>query len=225
MTERKTTTRKPRTTRTKKVEEVKEEVVKVEETKVEESVDVAAILKELEELKKQVAQKEVVKVEETKKPATNRRRQKLPQIDQDELIATISRVEGTLFYKSSKTMQETTWSKYGDVQYLPFGEIMSMKASQPRFIDDAWLIIDDEEVIDFYGLNDKYDTLFEIDNLEDYLTYSDAKTLEKDIATFPQGLKHSLGVAAKKLINEGEGKLDSVAKRNVLEKQLKIFLD
>lgn len=221
MTERKTTTRKPRT-RTKKVEEVKE-VVKVEEPKVETNQPtVEELQKQLLELQKALAEKDVAPVVQEVKSNRRKARKELPNIPLNELIPVVSRNEGELFYKSTKTQQETYWKHYGDLQYLSFDEILNLRASQPRFIDDAWIVIDDEEVIEFLGLGDKYDQFFHIEDMDAYILNSTVDELKKEISVLPAGIKTSIGVAAKRLVEEDV--LDSRGKILALEDKLGICL-
>lgn len=198
---------KPKTTRTKKVE-------KSEPTTEE-------LMKQIAELQKALLEQKAQPIEEAK-PNRRKVRKELPKIDLNELIPVISRNEGELFYKSTKTQQEVFWKAYGDLQHITFDEILNMRASQPRFIDDAWVVVDDDEVIEYLGLADKYDQFFHIEDMDAYLLNNTLDELKKEIPVLPSGLKTSIGVAAKRLVESEE--LYHMGKIKLLEDKLGICL-
>lgn len=199
---------KPKTTRAKKVE-------KNEPTTEE-------LMKQIAELQKALTESKAEPVKEVK-PANRRIRQALPDIPLTDRIPVVSRTEGSLFYKSTKTQQETTWSEYGELQYLTYEELLNMKSTQKGFIYDALVVIEDEEVEEALGLTALYDKIFHIDNIDSYILNTKLDDLKKEILGLPRGLKTSIGVAAKKLIDNNE--LDSRGKILMLEETLKIKLD
>jgi hypothetical protein len=160
---------------------------------------------------------EEVKVAEAKKPT----RIKRVEIDHNELIACRNAVDGSLIYISDQTRQKYLWDAYGRVQYLPMGELMTMQGSQPRFLNDVWLIIDDEEAAQYLGLTKLYESLVELENLDSFFNLP-IKQMEEILPKLPKGLKTTVATRARKLVEDKS--LDSGNKIRLLEDMLNIEL-
>jgi len=166
--------------------------------------------------------KEVPEVTETKdeKPTSKQRKQKL-QIDRNELVPCRNATDGQLIYKSKKTSEIVTWSDYGDVEFIEVGELLTMKASQPKFLTDVWLVIDDEEVVEYLNLQEVYKNLADIDDIESLFAKSPTELREITVK-LPKGLKETVATKARKMIESGD--LYDTRKINVLEQTLNIDL-
>lgn len=173
--------------------------------------------KEVVEVVEVVEAVEEVKVTEAKKPT----RIKRIEIDHNELIACRNAVDGSLIYISDQTRQKYLWDAYGRVQYLPMGELMTMQGSQPRFLNDVWLIIDDEEAAQYLGLTKLYESLVELENLDSFFNLP-IKQMEEILPKLPKGLKTTVATRARKLIEDKS--LDSGNKIRLLEDMLNIEL-
>ncbi len=183
MTTQKTTTRKPRTTKT--VKPVEEVVEKVEVTQVVEDVTI----------------KEEVKVEE--KPKRNTRKS-IATVDLNDLVPVVALIDSVIFV-ADNTKAEYEWDSKGDIQYITYGELISMKGRQKRFLEEMWLYIDDEEVVEALNLTSLYEKYDEIKSLEDYLSqFTTNHELKQVLTPLPNGIKKSLGRQAAQLIQDGE---------------------
>lgn len=163
---------------------------------------------------------EVVEAQEEKVAETPKRKQKV-EIDRNELVLCRNVTDGQLIYKSRKTGLTTIWMNYGDVEYLDVGELLTMKASQPKFLTDVWLAIDDEEIVEFLGLKHIYKNLADIEDIDTFFSKSPTEIREIAIK-LPKGLKETVGTRARKLIESGE--LYDNRKISILEETLKIDL-
>lgn len=172
--------------------------------------------KKVETVETETAEVEAPVVEKAK-PA----RAKRVEIDRDELIACRNAVDGSLIYISDQTRQKYNWDSYGRVQYITMGELMVMQGSQPRFLDDVWLIIDDEEAAQYLGLTKRYESLVGLEDLDAFFDLS-LKEIEEILPKLPNGLKTTVATRARKLIQEK--KLDSGNKIRLLEEKLNIEL-
>ncbi|RKJ73015.1 hypothetical protein D7X33_20965 [Butyricicoccus sp. 1XD8-22] len=183
MTTQKTNTRKPRTTKT--VKPVEEVVEKVEVTQVVEDVTI----------------KEEVKVEE--KPKKNTRKS-IATVDLNDLVPVVALIDSVIFV-ADNTKAEYEWDSKGDIQYITYGELISMKGRQKRFLEEMWLYIDDEEVVEALNLTSLYEKYDEIKSLEDYLSqFTTNHELKQVLTPLPNGIKKSLGRQAAQLIQDGE---------------------
>ena len=163
-----------------------------------------------------------VKVEQTQQEQINTKQEiRKKQIDRDLMVACRNVTDGRLTYISKKTGLQTRWSNYGDIEYLDVAELMTMKASQPKFLTEPWLVIEDDDVIEFLGLKHLYQKLVDVDDLESFFNQSHTE-MEKILDRAPNGVKESIATRARKMVEEGT--LYDNRKIHVLEEKLKIDL-
>ena len=113
---------------------------------------------------------------------------KKKDIDRFEPIPVMNVTNGQLVYISKKTGAEWIWSEYGDVEYLEFQEILTMKSGQRRFFDEPFLIILDEDAVEYVGLTKMYEKLVDLQSLDKVITLDQA-SFEKVMETSPKGIK------------------------------------
>lgn len=162
---------------------------------------------------------EEVKVAETPaKPS----RKSIATIDLNDLVPVVSLVDSVIFVADS-TKAEYEWDSKGDVLYITYGELISMKGRQKRFLDEMWVYIDDEEVVRALNLTSLYEKYDEIKSLEEYLNiHATNYELKEVLQKLPSSIKKSLGRQAAQLIEEGS--LDGHQKIKALEESLGVDL-
>lgn len=129
---------------------------------------------------------------------------------------------GTLVYVSKKTGAEYILEGYGATEIFDVGELITMKSSSPRILNEPWLLIEDDDVIDYLRLRDVYDRIsVPLDNIDSFFDKPVSKMRDAlDVA--PNGIKFLIASRAKTLMNEGV--LDSVKKIKLIEDVLQIEL-
>lgn len=157
-------------------------------------------------------------VEEVKVKPT---RAKRVEIDRSEMIPCRSVTNGTLVYISDRTRAKYLWSEYGVVQYIDMGELLDMRASQPKLLNDVFIVIDDEEASQYLGLTQKYESLVDIDNIDTFFTKTEIE-MSKILPKLPNGVKQSIAAHARKLIDDGT--LGDLNKIRILDDHLKTDL-
>lgn len=164
----------------------------------------------------------VEKVEENtvETPQPVNKPKKRLEINRDELIPCRCSMS-SLIYVSKRTSEKFEWSEYGDVQYITLGELITMKSTQPRFLKEGWLIVDDEEAIEQLGLSKFYGNLFEIDDIDEFFGLSESE-IERILKNMPRGFKNTVAIFARERIESGE--LDSNRKIKLLEDLLDVDL-
>jgi hypothetical protein len=148
-------------------------------------------------------------------------RKKKVEIDRNELVLCRNVTDGQLIYKSRKTGLTTLWMNYGDTEYLDVAELLTMKSSQPKFLNDVWLVVDDDVVVEFLGLKHIYKDLVDVDDIDSFFDKTPAE-IEKALVKLPKGLKDTVGTRARKLVESGD--LYDNRKISVIEDNLKIGL-
>lgn len=153
-------------------------------------------------------------------PTTPARPKKRVEINRDDLIVCRT-TQTNLVYISKRTSEKFEWAEFGDVQYITLGELISMKSTQPRFLKEGWLIVDDEEAIEQLGLAKMYGNIFEIDDIAEFLE-KDEYEIERILTNMPRGFKNSIAQFAREKVESGE--LDSRGKIKLLERLLDVDL-
>ncbi|AZV43720.1 hypothetical protein BAOM_3111 [Peribacillus asahii] len=167
---------------------------------------------------KPVQTEEVVETVEVKEEKQVKRKK---QVDLDILVSCRNVTDGLLVYVSKKTGLETIWSEYDAEEMLTVGELLTMKASQPKFLKEPWLIIDDEDVAEHLGLTKMYEDLVEIEDLDEFFE-SPVSEMEQVLTKLPKGLKETVSIRARKKIEDET--LYDTRKIRLLEDKLKIDL-
>lgn len=173
--------------------------------------------------KKSTTKQKVEKVEETvvKETEVKPQRKSKKQLDRDELVTCRNTRNGSLIYISKKTGIETVWEGFGATEELTIGELMTMKSSQPAFLKNGWLVIEDEDVLDYLKIKKIEDEYLDLDDLDAFFE-KNVDEMSKALDVFPQGIKETIATHARKLIEEE--KLDSNRVIRLLEDKLKIDL-
>jgi hypothetical protein len=131
-------------------------------------------------------------------------RRKAIQIDRNEMIPCRSVVNGQLTYISARTGLTYIWNDFGVTEYLEYGELLSMRASQPKFLTKPWIVVDDEEAVStIAGLKELYGKIVDIgeDNLEDFFK-KDPKKIEEIIGKVPKGIQDLIASKAREMLEK-----------------------
>ena len=200
------------------------------ETESQESLDLEAIKKQmLEELKEQARKEveaEMKKVsqeapedpeKEDVKPVPKRGR-RLPTIDRFEQIPVMNVTFGNLIYRSRKTGMETKWAEYGDIEYLEFQELITMKSGSRKFFEEPFILILDDEVVQYFGMEEEYKAIDE-DMITNCLKlpFEEFKTFITDV---PRGVQATVVQMVRNKVKKGE--FDSLRVIKFLEDKFQI---
>lgn len=123
---------------------------------------------------------------------------------------------GSLTYQS-KRMQGVNyeWDEFGSEQYIDLAELQSMRASNPRFFEENWILINDDEVLEFLHADKFYTSVKTIEDIYGLLESSSAD-IDKKVTGLSNSLKGTIAFLARKDIDRG--KLDSNACIRALER-------
>lgn len=165
--------------------ESQEEVVEaVTQDKV---VNMEAMMEEMKaeielKLRTEMELKVRAEMEEEAKKSTSKK-----EIDRHRMIPVMNMTNGKLVYASKKSGAVWKWESYGDVDEIEFHEIQTMRTSAKMFISDPMIMILDEEVVSYMGLDAFYKTLLELEEL-DKIFQMPNKDFEDLIEKAPRGI-------------------------------------
>jgi hypothetical protein len=162
---------------------------------------------EVTEPKVEVAKEEVNTVSEAKE-----RNQRKADIPNSYEIPVRSNVSGGLTYVSRKNKGlEFHWDHTGDVEYIEYSELISMRNTQRKFFENNWIVIEDSD----YTADEVYRALsvqkfyeFGLNSIDDVFTLSE-DSLKELAAKASKGLKDNIILRARSLYNDGSDLFDS----------------
>ncbi|MDH6674428.1 hypothetical protein M2277_005120 [Paenibacillus sp. LBL] len=129
-------------------------------------------------------------------------------IDRDEWVTIMNYTTGRTRYTSRKTGTEVTFSEFGQTDEIQVGELITMKNAHPRYLREPWLVILDEEVVEFLGLQEVYENLIITDNLEEIFKMS-GDQFKEVLMKAPKGMAQTIVSKATELIENK--RLDSIS--------------
>lgn len=191
-------------------------MAKKEETK---KVEKTEEIKATKEVKSEPKTKEVK--EEAKQEEKPQERKKAVNIELHELIEVRSVNKGGLTYKSPKTGVVYRWEECGNIEYLEFAELMTMKSAKPRFLNEPFIVIDDVDVVEKLGLTKLYDEMYDVNDIDNFFDLSVTK-MSKLLETMPNGIKTLIGDKAVSMIKDES--LYDIRKIKLIEESVKIDL-
>ncbi len=197
-------------------EQIKTELINDFNYKVEDLEDV-----KYQDLKKKLKQeqdkvKDVGIEKEKSEPEKPKRKVKL-----DDVVSVMNTTTGKVLYRSKKTGAEWVLTEYGDTDQIEVSELVTMKNAHPRYLKEPWLLILDDDVVDYLGLSKLYNNVLDPDELDELFKISNNK-FEKMLKNAPRGMRQLIvGTAKQKLEN---GTFDSIKKKTLIEETYGIEL-
>lgn len=172
--------------------------------------------------KKSTAKKEVVEQEsvETSEVKETVRKQK-KKLNRDDLIVVMNNTAGRLAHGSRKTGQEWLFTEYGQTDEMELSELVTLNNSSPAMLREPWLLILDDEAVEYLGLKKLYENVLTEDEMEEFFN-SDLEQMEKLLDKLPKGMKELIAGLAKKKVEDNT--LDSISKIKLIEEKLKVTL-
>lgn len=118
--------------------------------------DTETILEQISSSVSEVAPSDIKEVK------AERAEQKIPL---DEEIPCLSMTFGGLTWVSPKTNAHYRWNDIGDVEYIPFGELIALNNTKREFLFKPLFIIQDSRVVEYFRLTNTYEQVAQIHQL------------------------------------------------------------
>ena len=153
---------------------------------------------------------------------------KKKNIPTDYMIPVKSGVQGILVYVSKKTYgDEVEWRSYGDVEYIEYGELVSMRNTSKSFFENNWIFFDDsddytaQELYEMLKVDKYYKNTVLGEDLDSVFEMT-PEEIEKNITPLSKGVKETIALSARTKIESGD--LDSNKRIKALESALNVEL-
>ena len=156
------------------------------------------------------------KVDEVK-PEPKKEKKKL---DKDDYVEIMNNTSGKYGY-IGRSGFSVSMSEYGDVVEIPFGELRRMKAENPTHINNAYIIILDDDAVEQLYLGNLYHNIFTRDEVEVLLQNPDK--LEVALKTMPINMRETVGSIAIQRLKDGQ--IYDMRIKKVVEEGLGVTID
>ena len=180
--------------------------------------------------KKEEVVEMVEEVVETKTTGrlSGRMRKKSDTINTDNLdrtrrVPVISVDSGTVGYQCKLSPTFLTWEGYGDEQELSIGELLLMYSQNKMFINDPILLVDDEEFAETFKLTEKYEAIFDTEDLAVFYKSKNPTVLASKLRELPNTIRKQVLQRTVIAINTGE--LESLSVIKMLKKEFDLDVE
>lgn len=154
--------------------------------------------------------KEETKIAEPKKEAAPKK------LTKDDDIPVMNNTTGRYGY-IGRSGYSFELGEYGDIADIPFGELQTMRTSQKRHLEDAFIIIMDERAVKELNYTKLYENVLDAEAVENVL--EDIEKLEKILPKMPMAMRETFVSIAKRKFKEDDINLKAV---RAIEKHLDV---
>lgn len=160
--------------------------------------------------------------EELKKEEEKEKKPQKRQVSRDDYTTIMNGTSGRVKYSSDRTGQVWEFTEYGQTDEITVGELINIRNRYGTMLRDAWIIILDEDVVEYLGLKEMYKYTMTPDQLEKFFELNPEK-VEEILSKAPHGVRQLVaGIAKQKYEND---ELYDVRKIKAIEESLNIELD
>lgn len=110
-------------------------------------------------------------------------REQEESISSDEEIAVRSITLGGTTWISPKTNAHYRWNEIGAIEYIPFGELVTLNNTKRSFLFKPMVIVMDERAVKYFRLQETYEKVAQIHNLKDVFSTNDLTKISKVLDT------------------------------------------
>jgi hypothetical protein len=136
-------------------------------------------------------------------------------VDRDEWVTLMNYTDGRVRFTSKRTGAELVFSEFGQTDEIQVQDLIAMKNAHPRYLREPWLIVLDDDVVDYLGLSEIYDNILDAYEMENFFSLPVGK-MEEVLTKAPKGMVQTVvSMAIKKIENK---QLDSISTIRLIEK-------
>lgn len=140
-----------------------------------------------------------------------------PKLDLHDEVLVKNGYCGELNVLLPKSKYVITFSEFGDDDYIELAELKALRNSKPIFFERNWLIIEDDNVIDFLNIGKYYADYLTVEDIDELFELPVDEMIAK-IQKLNQVTRDNIARRAVDMIKDGN--IDSVKKIEALEEEL-----
>lgn len=156
--------------------------------------------------------------EDAKEFETNKNRivAKKGVLKDEDKVMVMSGSMGTVIYRSDISHRMWKFTKFGQMEAIPYGELVAIRNRYFSYFSEGWLVVLDKDVQEEFGLTKLYENILTPDNI-DLVFKKPIEELEVLVKNLPEGMKNTFINKAQELYESGE--LDSLKVLKLIEDQ------
>lgn len=143
-------------------------------------------------------------------------------IKDDEKIVVMSGSMGTVIYRSDISKRMWKFTKFGQMDKMPFSELVAIQNSYSGYFADGWIVVLDKRVQDEFGLTNMYKNILTPQNIDSVFKKS-PEDLAILIDNLPEGMKVTFCNKAMELFQAD--KIDNLKVIKLIEEKFGFSLD
>ena len=132
----------------------------------------------------------------------NNSQNKYVNLDRDRIVPVVSVSSFPVGYVNKETNKFIKWNEYGDEHELKISEVINMMGESEKYLK-SWLIVDDMEVIEAFDLENLYETIFEMEDLESFFK-TNQRNIKEKLGMLPINMRNDVLNRAVSMIYNGE---------------------
>lgn len=141
------------------------------------------------------------------------------ELRNEEEIAVRSVTFGGLSWISPRTNAHYRWNEIGSVEFIPFGELITMNNTARDFLFAPLVIIQDSRVVEYFRLKATYEKIACIDKLEDMFNKGDLNEIGAMLRSIVNTNMRDIAISKIRTLR-GEHKLNNIDIIRMIEKIL-----
>lgn len=145
-------------------------------------------------------------------------------IPPDKRIEVMSVTFGGLTWISEKTKSHYRWNAIGDIEFIPFDELISMHGSSRNFMFEPYVIILDPDVVNYFRLDSVYKEFAYVNKLEPLFEEADMDKIEEALNKIKRTNMRNVAISKIRLLKDN-GKLNNIHIIRLIQKILCFDLD
>lgn len=140
------------------------------------------------------------------------------------LVTVMSNVVGGLNCFSNYSGRGFYIESYGKMKRVQLQDIENIYSEQPIIIEQGWLAILDQDVIDHLYLNELYEGIITPKQIDHFLSLTEDEIRER-IEIAPEGMKNTIAKLIKQKIQDGDSDFKSISRVKFFEEILDVKFD
>jgi hypothetical protein len=122
----------------------------------------------------------------------------------DDKVRVMSGSMGTVIYRSDTSRRVWKFTSFGQIETIPYGELVTIRNRFPRYYQEGWFIVLDKKVQDEFGLTQMYQNILTPENIDKVFQTTDIHKLDEFITYLPEGMKNAFINKAMELYNSNQ---------------------
>lgn len=146
------------------------------------------------------------------------------KLTNEEEIAVRSVTFGGLTWVSPRTNAHYRWNEIGAIEYIPFGELITMNNTARAFLFDPLVYIQDGRVVEYFRLNATYEKITCVDKLEEMFNKGDLDEIGVALRSLVNTNMRDIAISKIRTLRQ-ESKLTNIDVIRLIEKVLCFDMD